>query len=42
LLVFPAGSAVVMIATCAQAITGNKTDNAKAIRRMILPVLGFL
>jgi hypothetical protein len=39
--VFPTGSAVVVIATCAQAITGHKTDSEKAIRWMNLPVLDF-
>jgi hypothetical protein len=42
LLVFPTGSALVVIVTCAHAITGNRTDNAIATRPMILAALGFL
>ena len=41
MLVFPAGNAVVVIETCAKDMTGNRTDNAKATRKIILPVLGF-
>jgi hypothetical protein len=41
-LVFPTGSAVVVIATCAHAITEDRTENAIAIRPMILVALGIL